>query len=102
MHFLLISENEFFHKIKRDGITILHGIHVWQLKLNYPLRSVPCSLQPGETRFDISCDNAMQTEHASVGWSFLAVGGWSPFFAVAETSWWSGLWSGWLVASDVV
>ena len=24
---MLISENEFFHKIKRDGITILHGIH---------------------------------------------------------------------------
>ena len=28
MHFLLISENLFFHDIKRDGITSLHGIHV--------------------------------------------------------------------------
>ena len=28
IHFLLISANEFFNKIKRDGITILHGIHV--------------------------------------------------------------------------
>ena len=27
MHFLAISENEFFHEIKRDGITSLHGIH---------------------------------------------------------------------------
>ena len=28
MHFLLISQNEFFfHEIKRDGITSLHGIH---------------------------------------------------------------------------
>ena len=27
MHFLLISENELFHEIKRDGITSLHGIH---------------------------------------------------------------------------
>ena len=26
--FLSISENEFFHEIKRDGITSLHGIHV--------------------------------------------------------------------------
>ena len=26
--FLQMSENEFFHKIKRDGITSLHGIHV--------------------------------------------------------------------------
>ena len=29
MHILLISEKEFFHEIKRDGITSLHGIHVW-------------------------------------------------------------------------
>ena len=28
MHFLLISENLFFHDIKRDRITSLHGIHV--------------------------------------------------------------------------
>ena len=32
VHFLLISENEFFHEINvtelRDGITGLHGIHV--------------------------------------------------------------------------
>ena len=32
IHFLLISENEFFHEINvtelRDGITSLHGIHV--------------------------------------------------------------------------
>ena len=28
MHFLLISENNFFHEIKRDGITSMHGIHV--------------------------------------------------------------------------
>ena len=28
MQSLLIPENEFFHEIKRDGITILHGIHV--------------------------------------------------------------------------
>ena len=27
VHFLLISANEFFHEIKRDGITTLHGIH---------------------------------------------------------------------------
>ena len=27
MYFLLISENEFFHEVKRDGITSLHGIH---------------------------------------------------------------------------
>ena len=27
MHFLSLSENEFFHDIKRDGITSLHGIH---------------------------------------------------------------------------
>ena len=27
MHFLLISENEFTHEMKRDGITSLHGIH---------------------------------------------------------------------------
>ena len=27
IHFLLISENEFFHEIKRDGITSFHGIH---------------------------------------------------------------------------
>ena len=26
-HFLLITENEFTHEIKRDGITSLHGIH---------------------------------------------------------------------------
>ena len=26
MHFLLISENEFFYEIKCDGITRLHGI----------------------------------------------------------------------------
>ena len=28
MHFMLISENELFHEIKRDGITSLHGIQV--------------------------------------------------------------------------
>ena len=28
MHFLIISENKFFHEIKRDRITSLHGIHV--------------------------------------------------------------------------
>ena len=28
IHFLLISGNQFFHKIKRDGITSLHGIHL--------------------------------------------------------------------------
>ena len=38
-HFLLMSENEFFNDIKRDGITSLHGIHDWtittiQIKLN--------------------------------------------------------------------
>ena len=27
MHFLLISEHWFFHEIKRDGMTSLHGIH---------------------------------------------------------------------------
>ena len=27
MHFLLISENEFIHEVKHDGITSLHGIH---------------------------------------------------------------------------
>ena len=27
IHILLISEKEFFHEIKRDGITSLHGIH---------------------------------------------------------------------------
>ena len=32
MHFLLILENEFFHEIKSDGITSLHGIHVIQVK----------------------------------------------------------------------
>ena len=26
IHFLLTSENEFFHAIKRDGITRFHGI----------------------------------------------------------------------------
>ena len=31
MHFLLISENEIFHEIKHDGITSLHGIHVYQV-----------------------------------------------------------------------
>ena len=31
MHFLLISENDFFHRIKRDGITSLHGIYDVQL-----------------------------------------------------------------------
>ena len=28
IHFLLISENEFFHKIRHAGITSLHGIQV--------------------------------------------------------------------------
>ena len=28
---LSISENEFFHEIKRNGITSLHGIHVWHV-----------------------------------------------------------------------
>ena len=28
IHFLLISENEFTHEIKRDGITSFHGIQV--------------------------------------------------------------------------
>ena len=28
MLFLLISENELFREIKRDGITSFHGIHV--------------------------------------------------------------------------
>ena len=27
MSFFFFSENEFFHRIKRDGITSLHGIH---------------------------------------------------------------------------
>ena len=27
IHLLLTSENDFFHEIKRDGITSLHGIH---------------------------------------------------------------------------
>merc|ERR1719498_870629 len=27
IHFLLISENEFFHEMKCDGITSFHGIH---------------------------------------------------------------------------
>ena len=27
MQFLPTSENQFFHEIKRDGITSLHGIH---------------------------------------------------------------------------
>ena len=27
MQFMVISENEFFHEIKRDGITSLQGIH---------------------------------------------------------------------------
>ena len=31
MHFLLISENGFFHEIKRDGITSFPGIHEIQL-----------------------------------------------------------------------
>ena len=31
MHFLLISANEFFPEIKRDGITSLHGIHDVQI-----------------------------------------------------------------------
>ena len=30
MPFLLTSENEFTHEIKYDGITSLHGIHVFQ------------------------------------------------------------------------
>ena len=32
IHFLLISENEFFQEIKRDGITIFHGIHAQVLE----------------------------------------------------------------------
>ena len=31
IHFLLISANEFFPEIKRDGITSLHGIHDVQI-----------------------------------------------------------------------
>ena len=27
MHFLVISENEFTHEMKHDGIASLHGIH---------------------------------------------------------------------------
>ena len=36
VHFLSISENEFFYEIKRDGITSLHGIHIFH---NYLGRS---------------------------------------------------------------
>ena len=33
MYFLLISENEIFHELKRDGITSLHGIHAFRQPL---------------------------------------------------------------------
>ena len=36
IQFLLISENEFFHEIKCDGITSLHGIHVLQFYMKFP------------------------------------------------------------------
>ena len=42
MHFLLISENEFFQKIKRDGITILHEIHDVQFDIAQ-LAEFPCT-----------------------------------------------------------
>ena len=32
-----MSENEFFHEIKRDGITSLHGIHAQGPKQNKAL-----------------------------------------------------------------
>ena len=48
MHFLLISENEIFHEIKRDGITSLHGIHViisfWYYK-NFVIQSIIATIQ---------------------------------------------------------
>ena len=33
-YFLLLSENEFTHEMKRDGITSFHGIHVEQTRLS--------------------------------------------------------------------
>ena len=44
MHFLLISENEFFLEIKRDGITSLHGIHV---KFGQHIAEAPIGSQTG-------------------------------------------------------
>ena len=35
-----MSENEFFHEIKRDGITSLHGIHVKMFRGPYHLFQV--------------------------------------------------------------
>ena len=38
IHFLLTSKNEFFHEIKRNGITSLHGIHeMLFIKIGLPL-----------------------------------------------------------------
>ena len=43
MHVLLISENEFTHEIKRDGITRFHGIHVKDLSIQVLTTNVPGS-----------------------------------------------------------
>ena len=42
-HFLIISENSFFHEVKRDGITSFHGIHVVKFfKRMYNFRVIYC------------------------------------------------------------
>ena len=42
MHFLLISENNFFHEMKCDGRTSFHGIHDDQIKLMLVIVLVAC------------------------------------------------------------
>ena len=44
INFLSISKNEFFHEIKHDGITSLHGVHdeFVIVVVNMTMESVDC------------------------------------------------------------
>ena len=54
MHFLLTSENEYFHEIERDGITSFPGIHVWRLFARWTSKSQDTSLPYYKTANKIS------------------------------------------------
>ena len=41
MHFLLISQKDFSHEIKCDGITSFHGIHDWHLYMPWQHKTQP-------------------------------------------------------------
>ena len=53
MHFLLISENEFFHEIKLDGITSLHVIHVF-IDLSIIKAMIPDTIMAYKVHLNIS------------------------------------------------